>query len=349
MQDGIIKGTGNSRLLKSAITEATTWEQFRAALIAGTLPIDLAGINADGWQQIGMAFAKAKILSDTTAAKYFDSLVGTETPDQVLARLPAIAFPWSLIQSYTVADTYTFTVPDLYDGADYEIGVYEIGAGGSGGAMYSSNASYMVATGGASGYGRNVILTVTPGQEITVIVGAGGASVVDSVSNTSGVNGNAGGSTSFNAVSVNGGDGGKAAFSTCMQGNNGGTGSDASPSQKSVSSYGCTAAFGYDPGDGNRYFPGGTSQSPKEGQNQFNPTMVTLAAGGCSSNSQVGATLQDGTNGGNGASNSSGAATATSATGNGNGGGGARSYGGIATSGAGSDGAVYIYVRKRDA
>lgn len=66
MTDGIIKGTGNSRLLKSAITEATTWEQFRAALIAGTLPIDLAGINADGWQQLATALNKANLLDDVT-------------------------------------------------------------------------------------------------------------------------------------------------------------------------------------------------------------------------------------------------------------------------------------------
>lgn len=83
MQDGIIKGTGNSRYIKSAIAEATTWEQFRAALIAGTLPIDLAGINAAGWQQIGMALSKGSLLSDATAAK----LEGVETPDAALSLL----------------------------------------------------------------------------------------------------------------------------------------------------------------------------------------------------------------------------------------------------------------------
>lgn len=31
MKDGVTKGTGNSRYLKSAITDSTTWEQFRAA------------------------------------------------------------------------------------------------------------------------------------------------------------------------------------------------------------------------------------------------------------------------------------------------------------------------------
>lgn len=68
MQDGIINGNGDSRFLKSAITEATTWEQFKAMLIAGTLPIDLNGINAVGWQQLATALCKATLFSDSTAA-----------------------------------------------------------------------------------------------------------------------------------------------------------------------------------------------------------------------------------------------------------------------------------------
>lgn len=66
MRDSIIKNTGNSRYLKSAISATTTWEQFRASLIAGTLPIDLNGINTAGWQQVGDALNKANLLSDAT-------------------------------------------------------------------------------------------------------------------------------------------------------------------------------------------------------------------------------------------------------------------------------------------
>lgn len=66
MRDSIIKNTGNSRYLKSAISASATWEQFRAALIAGTLPIDLNGINTAGWQQVGDALNKANLLSDAT-------------------------------------------------------------------------------------------------------------------------------------------------------------------------------------------------------------------------------------------------------------------------------------------
>lgn len=91
MIDGIIKQTGNSRYLKSAITEATTWEQFRAALIAGTLPIDLNGINAAGWQTLATALSKANLLSDSVAAA-IKTLAGlSANPDTPNAALSAIA------------------------------------------------------------------------------------------------------------------------------------------------------------------------------------------------------------------------------------------------------------------
>ena len=68
MKDGIIKGTGNSRYLKSNIPEGTTVEQLVAMLRAGTFPIDINGINADGWQQIGDALSKGNLLDDNTCA-----------------------------------------------------------------------------------------------------------------------------------------------------------------------------------------------------------------------------------------------------------------------------------------
>lgn len=68
MKDSVIKGNGNSRYLKSSLEGITTWEQFRAALAAGTLPVDLNGINPEGFQQLGDPFNKASLLKDTTAA-----------------------------------------------------------------------------------------------------------------------------------------------------------------------------------------------------------------------------------------------------------------------------------------
>lgn len=64
MKDGIIKKTGNSRYLKSAIPADITHEQLVAMLIAGTFPIDLNGINLEGWQQIGDALCKKNLLDD---------------------------------------------------------------------------------------------------------------------------------------------------------------------------------------------------------------------------------------------------------------------------------------------
>lgn len=67
MKDGIIKGNGNSRYLKSVadfLTQYPTYEAFAAALTAGTLPVDLNGINEDGWQQIGDFLGKASLLQD---------------------------------------------------------------------------------------------------------------------------------------------------------------------------------------------------------------------------------------------------------------------------------------------
>ena len=85
MNDGIIKGTGNSRFLKSAISDDMTWEQFKALIRAGTLPIDLFGINPAGWDQLATALNKANLLTDATAALL--ALTGNPTVNDALAKL----------------------------------------------------------------------------------------------------------------------------------------------------------------------------------------------------------------------------------------------------------------------
>ena len=94
MQDGIIKGTGNSRYLKSIsnfLTQYPTYQDFVAALVAGTLPIDLNGVNETGWDQLGTALNKANLLSDETAealgigwTKYTVDLSAVSAGDQIL-------------------------------------------------------------------------------------------------------------------------------------------------------------------------------------------------------------------------------------------------------------------------
>ena len=54
MKDGVIKATGNSRYLKSVanfLTLYPNYKAFVAALVEGTLPIDLNGLNDAGWEQ----------------------------------------------------------------------------------------------------------------------------------------------------------------------------------------------------------------------------------------------------------------------------------------------------------
>lgn len=88
MQDGIIKGTGNSRYMKSVadfMTRYPNYEAFAQALMTGTLPFDLNGINPEGWTQQGTALNKANLLSDTTAGNI--GLTGDPTPNQALNTL----------------------------------------------------------------------------------------------------------------------------------------------------------------------------------------------------------------------------------------------------------------------
>ena len=88
MKDLTIKGTGNSRYLKSVgsfLTLYPTYEAFAQALVDGTLPIDLNGINADGIQQAGTPLTKANLLDDATAEKL--GLSGDPTVSQALASI----------------------------------------------------------------------------------------------------------------------------------------------------------------------------------------------------------------------------------------------------------------------
>ena len=69
MKDMIPSGDGNSRFLKSVAHFATLYPNyaaFVAALVAGTLPIDLNGINAEGCDQVGTPLNKANLLTDDT-------------------------------------------------------------------------------------------------------------------------------------------------------------------------------------------------------------------------------------------------------------------------------------------
>lgn len=92
MQDSIMAGEGNSRYLKSVkdfLTRYPTYADFARALIEGTLPIDLNGINPEGWQVIGTALNKANLLQDDTAESL--GLDSTAVPDDAFASLSSVA------------------------------------------------------------------------------------------------------------------------------------------------------------------------------------------------------------------------------------------------------------------
>lgn len=92
MTDGIIKGTGNSRFLKGPANAAALYpdfESFRDAWAAGTLPIDLNGINPAGWEVLGDKLNKSTLLTDALCTAL--SLPTTATPTQAMEKLRQLA------------------------------------------------------------------------------------------------------------------------------------------------------------------------------------------------------------------------------------------------------------------
>ena len=86
MQDGVPKGEGNSRLLKSAaglIPES--YAAFRDLLTGAGVPIDFL-INELGWNALGTLLNKANLLTDATATKLGMALAAA-TPNEALMAL----------------------------------------------------------------------------------------------------------------------------------------------------------------------------------------------------------------------------------------------------------------------
>lgn len=85
MIDSVLKGTGNSRFLKSAVPAGTSWADALAMLQAGTFPIDFNGINTEGFQQVGTPLNKANLLKDATALTL--GLTGDVVPNDMFNAL----------------------------------------------------------------------------------------------------------------------------------------------------------------------------------------------------------------------------------------------------------------------
>ena len=282
-------------------------------------------------------YTKNELLSSDTCELY-----GKNTPDEILSTIANSTSSWTLIQSYTTAGSYKFVVPEGVT----KIGVYMIGAGGGGGFCNTTNGYTSYAVGGASGYGKNIILNVTPLQVINIVVGAKGQGATQIAQK------NNGGSTSFDGIVVEGGDGGMGTKGSTPPAAYGGQGPALFNGTEDIPIilYGSTTVVPSYTGT-NGHLINTTRQIPLESQNWFDKTMVTLCAGGYASihgnvtkdsiNSYI-AIMPDGTKGGNGllTVNSNG----EDATGNGNGGGALCSTN-YKKAGDGSDGAIWIYTQ----
>lgn len=131
MTDGIIKSTGNSRYLKSVANFMSlypTYEDFAAALIAGTLPIDLNGINASGWSQQATPMNKANLLSDSTGAMLGVGSTGT------------VNTAFSVLAQY---NQYWWERRQIVKGTAQTTEIVELGRTGSTNIRYSSEIEYI--------------------------------------------------------------------------------------------------------------------------------------------------------------------------------------------------------------
>ena len=349
MQDGIIAGNGNSRYLKTvaaALSLYPTYQDFMTALIAGTFPIDLNGINEAGWSQLGTALNKATFLKDATAALY--GLTEDAVPDEVLSAVPlGINIGWKLLWSRTTAGTQQWQAPDLFGGKSYKIGVLVIGGGGSGGANIYNVME--IASGGASGFSLCFTMQVTPLNNYNVVVGSGGEATTQSGYGQS--NGANGGTSAFNGKSALGGQGGSAADGSGLVSSS--MGGQMSAPTGGSSSEDDPAPFGGVIYEGNSSVPASSIQC----FNPFESKAILGAGGGARAHPSdppttlpAGKDPLSGLGGGDGAASRESSTTAENATAPGCGGGGVAIYtasgtGIVATSGAGADGAVYIYVQ----
>lgn len=357
MQDGVIKGTGNSWNLKSVpnfLTLYPTYEAFVQALVAGTLPIDLNGMNSAGWSRMGTALNKANLLKDATAALY--GLPATAVPDNVLAAIPQkvnSGAGWTLLKAYLAAGTYNWTAPDLFSGKTYDVGVMVIGGGGAGGfcSGSGSGSTFPMATGGGSGFTLSFILTVTPGKVYKAVVGAGGTPVGYSANHPTGRPGGNGGTSSFNGVHALGGYGGLYGNNIICNGANGAQGSIGngiiSDRPSDNSSYE-TIPFGGKIvlNTGTNGYISGILGSPAQCYNPFECKRI-MGAGGSTVNmrNSGGKDPLTGKGGGDGGKDGGQAADDNGCGGGAAGGAGVTS----GTSGAGGAGAVKIYVRRMSA
>ena len=232
--------------------------------------------RADEPLQEGTPLNRDTLLSAEVAS--FLGLAENATPSEALKILAA-----DLVYE-DINESCTWTVPeDLVGGILFAM---VVGGGGSGGGGYSSYNAY--GGGGGSGHIAWGTLSVTPGQQIQAIIGAGGTIT----SNTG--NGSNGGQSSFGSLVANGGSCGErmSKSGSVYRGSGGDGGAGGGASGSSGAKNGGNGSFGGG---------GGSGRYDKYANNGGNGG--TFGGGGGNVGS-LGGPGTGGSYGGNGASNS---------------------------------------------
>ncbi len=185
-------------------------------------PISVSATNQEktGGLWLGSLGVTGKAISSSTVdSDPGNTLVTKDYLDARLAALSPAAPTTPIITSWSTPGTYSFLVPEGVT----SLKVTVVGGGGGGGGGHWSMGS-----GGSGGGGAALIdnsVTVTPGQEYPVIVGAGGEGSPVSVSSDGfgGTYGTTGGSSSFGSLLMApGGSGGLSGYTSAGAGGTGG-------------------------------------------------------------------------------------------------------------------------------
>lgn len=111
MKNTTIKGTGNSRWLKTSLPAGTTWEQVLTLLRSGQFPVDITGLNTEGVQAAGTALDKETLLRDAICDRLGLDKEGT-VPSDVFELLIGLAGVVLTITFEAAFQGKTFTVTD---------------------------------------------------------------------------------------------------------------------------------------------------------------------------------------------------------------------------------------------
>lgn len=111
MKNTTIKGTGNSRWLKTSLPAGTTWEQVLTLLRSGQFPVDITGLNTEGVQAAGTALDKEALLRDAICDRLGLDKEGT-VPSDVFELLIGLAGVVLTITFEAAFEGKTFTVTD---------------------------------------------------------------------------------------------------------------------------------------------------------------------------------------------------------------------------------------------